>query len=68
MKDDKKTNFWQPYCATKLPKEKCDLLCNDSNNISEIEVALTSDLLFFINTCSYDIGESYFVSLDKITI
>ena len=49
-------------------KEKFDLLCNDSNNISEIEVALTTDLLFFINSCTYDIGESYFDSLDKITI
>ena len=64
----KKFSFWQPYFATKLPKEKFDFLCNDSNNISELEFALTSDLLFFINNCSYDIGESYFVSLDKITI
>ena len=68
LKDERTFNFWQQYFATKLPKEKFLILCNDSNKISELEVALTSDLLFFINNCTYDIRESYLDSLDKIII
>ena len=30
-------NFWRIYFSTKLPKEKFDTLCNDSNNNPELE-------------------------------
>ena len=68
LKKEQAFDFWQPYFATKLLKEKFDILCSDSNNKSELEASLTSDLLYFMKNCTYDIGESYFDSLDKITV
>ena len=53
--------------ATKLPKEKFNILCSDSINNSEVEACLTSDLLHFVQNSAHDIGETYCKSLDKIT-
>ena len=68
MKDEKTLDFWESCFATKVPKEKFDILCSDSSKRPELEASLTSDLLEFINNSTYDIGESYFDSLDKIRI
>ena len=35
MKNGKTQDFWQSYFATKLPKEKLNIFCSDSNNYSE---------------------------------
>ena len=67
MKDEDTLDFWESYFETKIPKEKFDVLCT-TNNISELETNLTSDLLFFINNCTYDIGETFLDPLDKIII
>jgi len=67
LKDEHTLDFWQSYFETKVPKEKFDVLCT-TNNISELEASLTSDLLYFINNCTYDIGETFLDSLDKIII
>ena len=53
---------------TKLSKEKFDISCNNINKKTEIKASLTSGLLHFIKNCTYDVGESCFDSLDKITI
>ena len=65
LKDEKTLDFWQSYFEIKLPKEKFDILCKDSNNDSELEDSLTSDLLHFMNDCEHDIESSCFNSLDK---
>ena len=67
MKDEKTLDFCESCFKAKLPKEKFDILCNDSNKKSAVEASLTSGLLYFKNNCTYDIGESCFESLDKIT-
>ena len=67
MKNKKTLDFWQSYFATKLPKEKFNLLCSDSTYKSELEDSLTQDLLNFTQNAIHDIGKSYFKSLDKIT-
>ena len=67
LKIKKTLEFWQSYFATKLPKEKFNLLCGDSTDKSELEDSLTQDLLNFIQNAKHDIGKSYFKSLDKIT-
>ena len=66
LKDEKTLDFWQSYFATKLPKEKFDILCKDSNNDSELENSLTSDLLYFMNECEHDFENSCFEPLDKV--
>ena len=68
LKGEHTLDFWQSYFETKVPKEKFVILCNDSNNSSELEESLTSDLFCFINNCTYDIGETFLDSLDKILI
>ena len=60
LKDEHTLDFWQSYFETKVPKEKFDVLCT-TNNISELEASLTSDLLYFINNCTYDIGETFLI-------
>ena len=67
LKIKKTLDFWQSYFATKLPKEKFNLLCSDSTYKSELEDSLTQDLLNFTQNAIHDIGKSYFKSLDKIT-
>ena len=67
LKIKKTLDFWQSYFATKLPKEKFNLLCGDSIDKSELEDSLTQDLLNFTQNATHDIGKSYFKSLDKIT-
>ena len=67
LKNKKTLDFWQSYFATKLPKEKFNLLCSDSTYKSELEDSLTQDLLNFTQNAIHDIGKSYFKSLDKIT-
>ena len=47
LKNNKTHDFWQSYFASKLPKEKFDILCSDSINISELENSLISGLLSF---------------------
>ena len=41
---------------------------SDSNNNSELEINLTSDLLYFMNNCSYDNGESFLDPVGNIKI
>ena len=67
LKEEKTLDFWQSICETKLPKEKLDILCNSSFNDSELETNLSTDLLYFMNECEYDIESSCFDSLDKIS-
>ena len=66
LKGEHTLDFWQSYFETKVPKEKFVIICNDSNNSSELEDSLTSDLFCFINTYTNDIGETFLDSLDKI--
>ena len=61
-------DFWESYFDTKIPKEKFDIICNNPNNNSEMEINLTSDLLYFMNNCSYDIEETFLDPLDKIIV
>ena len=60
--------FGSHILKQKVPKEKFDNLCSDSNSNSELEASLTSDLLYFINNCTYDIGKRFLDPLDKIII
>ena len=65
--ENKKTHdFWQLYFSTKLPKERFDILCNDSIDNSTIENNLSSDFRDFIQNIAPDIGEEYFDTMDKI--
>ena len=68
LEDEYILDFWESYFETKIPKEKYDIILSDPNNNSELEINLTSDLLYFMNNCSYDIGETYLDPLDKIII
>ena len=68
MEDEYILDFWESYFETKLPKEKYDIILSNPNNNSELEINLTSDLLYFMNNCSYDIGETFLDPLDKIII
>ena len=68
LEDEDIVDFWKSYFETKIPKEKYDIILSDSNNNSELEINLTSDLLYFMNKYSCDIGESYLDPLDKIII
>ena len=68
LEDEYILDFWESYFETKLPKEKYDIKLSDSNKNSELEINPTSDLLYFMNNCSYDIGETYLDPLDKIII
>ena len=40
LQSKKTLDFWRSYFATKLAIEKFDLVCNDSNNNSELETSL----------------------------
>ena len=65
--ENEKTHvFWQLYSSIKLPKEKFDMLCNDSIDNSTIETNRSSDFGDFIQNDAPDNGEEYFDTLDKI--
>ena len=66
FKIEKSHNFWQLYFSTKLLKEKFNKLCSDSIDISELERSLSSDFQKFIQNVTPDIGETYFILMDKI--
>ena len=66
LENGKRHNFWQLYFLTKRPKEKFDILCNDSIDNSTIETNLSSDFRDFIQNVAPDIGEEYFDTMDKI--
>ena len=68
LEDEYVLDFWESYFETKIPKEKYDIILSDSNNNSQLEINLTSDLLYFMNNCSNDNGETYLDPLDKIII
>ena len=68
LEDEYIFDFWESYFETKTPKEKYDTILNDSNNNSELETNLTSELLYFINNCKYNVGETFLDSMDKIII
>ena len=61
-------DFWESCFETKKPKEKYDIILSDSNNNLELEINLTSDLLYFMSNCSYFIGETYLDPLDKTIV
>ena len=48
--------FGSHILKTKLPKEKFNIICSNSNDISELEDSLASDLLFFTKDATHDIG------------
>ena len=67
LKNEKTLNFWSLYFSTKLPKEKFDLLCNDSYGKNEIEKNLETDFNDFILKVVPIIGKNYFPSMKDKT-
>ena len=67
LKNKKTLHFWHSYFAANLPKEKIDVLRNDSINISELEDSLTKGLLKITLNATHEVGKTYFKLLDKIT-
>ena len=67
LKNEKSLDFWRLYSLTKLPKEKFDILCNDSINDSEIEKNLESDFNDFILKVVPIIGKNYFPTMKDKT-
>ena len=67
LKNEKAHYFWEGYFESTVPKEKFDKLCSDSINKSELEDSLLTDLRYFINNYTCDIGENFFDTPDKIT-
>ena len=67
LKIEKSLNFSRTYFLTKLPKEKFDILCNDSINDSEIEKNLESDFNDFILKVVPIIGKNYFPTMKDKT-
>ena len=55
------------YFSTKLPKEKFDLLCNDSYDKDEIEKNLETDFNDFILNVVPIIGKKYFPTMKDKT-
>ena len=66
LKIEKSNDFWQSHFAMKLPKEKFDLLCNNSIDNSELTDSLSSDFQNFVQNVSPVFGETYFDTMDKI--
>ena len=72
LKGESIRDFWELYFATKISKEKFDILCKDPINDSELETSLTCDLLCFISDYGYfeddddDDDGTYLNSLDKV--
>ena len=67
LKNEKSLTFWRLYFLTKLPKEKFDLLCNDSITKTEIEKNLETDFNDFILKVVPIIGKKYFPSMKDKT-
>ena len=67
LKNENSHEFWRLYFLTKLPKEKFDILCNDSANKSEIEKNLESDFNEFILNVVPIIGKQYFPTMKDKT-
>ena len=67
LKNEKSPNFCSYFFKTKLPKEKFDLLCNDSNDKKEIEKNLGTDFNGFILKVVPNIGKNYFPSMKDKT-
>ena len=67
LKNEKSVDFWGLYFSTKLPKEKFDLLCNDSIDKNEIEKNLASKFNEFILKVVPIIGKNYFPSMKDKT-
>ena len=67
LKNGKSLDFWCLYFSTKVPKEKIDLLCNDSHNIKEIEKNLETDFNDFILKVVPIIGKKYFPTMKDKT-
>ena len=57
LKNEKTLDFWRLYFLTKHPKEKFDLLCNDSIDKKEIEKNLETDFNDFILNVTPIIGK-----------
>ena len=67
LKNKQSLNFWSLYFSTKLPKEKFDLLCNDSYDKKEIEKNLETDFNDFILKVVPIIGKKYFPTMKDKT-
>ena len=67
LKNEKSHEFWRLYFLTKLPKEKFDILCNDSSDKSEIEKYLGTDFNDFILKVVPIIGKNYFPTMKDKT-
>ena len=67
LKNEKSHDFWHSYFITKLPKEKFDMLCNDSIDKTEIEKNLETDFNDFILKVTPIIGNKYFPSMKDKT-
>ena len=67
LKNKKSLDFWSYYFSTKLPKEKFDLLCNDSFDKNEIEKNLETDFNDFILKVVPIIGKNYFPTMKDKT-
>ena len=66
LKNEKTHDFWQLYFSTKLPKEKFDILCNNSIDKLEIEKNLTIDLNDFTLKVTPIVGKDYIGSMKDI--
>ena len=67
LKNKKSLDFWSYYFSKKLPKEKFDLLCNDSYDKNEIEKNLETDFNDFILKVVPIIGKNYFPTMKDKT-
>ena len=59
--NEKSPNFWPLYFLTKPPKEKFDILCNDSISKLEIEKNLLANFNDFIIKVVPIVGKNYFL-------
>ena len=67
LKNEKALDFWRLYFSTNLPKEKIDILCNDSIDKLEIEDNLKSDFNDFTLKVVPIIGKNYLPSMKDKT-
>ena len=67
LKNEKSLDFWSLYFSTKVPKEKFDLLSNDSYDKKEIEKNLETDFNDFVLKVVPIIGKNYFPSMKDKT-
>ena len=67
LKIEKSLIFWRLSFSTKLPKEKFDILCNDSIKNSESEKSLSNDFDDLVINITSIIGKDYFDSMKNIT-